>query len=217
MVDFCWYLLFGRRWKHKWRSTSVNDKISSKSRTTNSRIFRNRKWKEGRYWKEKESIWNEENSYFNNIWWIQWNFIDWSNTERDRSWKVKWYVWRKFAKHQFSSAPITVVCSEKGEVLNFHRGGGFALSQEVTKVAVDTAQRRSKEMFQKFFSWVRFIKSDFGLQELMSGPECLIVLLPVVRFAEPLFIASKFTSNYGYFLRWNKNELRFARSIGWRV
>jgi len=50
------------------------------------------------------------------------------------------------------SAPITVVCSEKGEVLNFHRGGGFALSQEVTKVAVDTAQRRSKEMFQKFFS-----------------------------------------------------------------
>ena len=58
---------------------------------------------------------------------------------------------RKISKNSFS-APITVVCSEKGEVLNFHRGGGFALSQEVTKVAVDTAQRRSKEMFQKFFS-----------------------------------------------------------------
>jgi len=52
---------------------------------------------------------------------------------------------------ELGSSPITVVCSENGDLLGFNRPGGAPLSKEQIAAAISEAKRRSVTVFQEFY------------------------------------------------------------------
>jgi len=52
---------------------------------------------------------------------------------------------------ELGSSPITIVCSERGNLIGFHRSGGSPLSQEQIQNAIQASKERSSSVYEEFF------------------------------------------------------------------
>ena len=53
---------------------------------------------------------------------------------------------------ELGSSPITVVCSETGDLLGFNRPGGAPLSKEQIAAAISESKKRSVTVYQEFYA-----------------------------------------------------------------